>query len=282
MNEGLNKDQKIDALYKILNTAYIFQKQLTESGDEWEAELSFIDGRVIMAFISIYCIFYKDDKVVEDMTKEIDTQLFFDSYYNFEVNKKRDDEGVMANNAILLLYYYMIFNHTTFTLGDEFLFQADQFIDKITYLYNTENEDGNKIEYDDLPQKEKIYTDMIMNHIQELYNIKKDVMEVDGHVDFLTSIADIKKYNNNDVVNYLQDSINILFNCYSDAISVAVECMIETFKTYLVIYTENYLDNDIDVAKDIHYKQHFLEFLTNDLYHEFMINITDFEKYFKL
>jgi hypothetical protein len=281
MSMGLSKSQKIDALYKILNTAYVFQQQLTSSGDEWEAELSFIDGRVIMAFMSIYCIFYKDDKTVQDITKEIDTQLFFDSYYNFEINKKRDDEGVMSNTAVLLLYYYMIFNHTTFNLSDEFIFQADQFIDKQTYLYNTENEDGNKIEYEDLPQKEKLYTDEIMNHIQQLYAVKKEVLEIDGHVDFLTTIEDVKKYNNNDLINYLQDSINILFNSYSDVISVGVECMIETFKTYLVIYTENYLDNDIDVAKDLEYRQHFLEFMTNDLYHEFMINVTDFEKYFR-
>jgi hypothetical protein len=281
MSMGLSKSQKIDALYKILNTAYVFQQQLTSSGDEWEAELSFIDGRVIMAFMSIYCIFYKDDKTVQDITKEIDTQLFFDSYYNFEINKKRDDEGVMSNTAVLLLYYYMIFNHTTFNLSDEFIFQADQFIDKQTYLYNTENEDGNKIEYEDLPQKEKLYTDEIMNHIQQLYAVKKEVLEIGGHVDFLTSVNDVKKYNNNDLINYLQDSINILFNSYSDVISVGVECMIETFKTYLVIYTENYLDNDIDVAKDLEYRQHFLEFMTNDLYHEFMINVTDFEKYFR-
>lgn len=281
MSDRLSKSQKIDALYKVLNTAYVFQQQLTASGDEWEAELSFIDGRVIMVFITIYCIFYKDDKTVQDITKEINTTLFFDSYYNFEINNKRDDEGVMANNAVLLIYFYMILNHTTFSLSDEFLFKADQFVDKMTYLYNTENEDGNKIEYEDLPQKEKIFTDMIMNNIQELYTIKKEVMSKDNHVDFLTTIEDVKKYDSNDIINYLQDSINIIFNCYSDAISVSVECMIETFKTYLVIYTENYLNNDIDVAKDINYRQYFLEFLTNDLYHEFMINITDFEKYFK-
>ena len=281
MSMSLTESQKIDALYKVLNTSYNFQQQLIASGDDWEAELSFIDSRVIMVFVSIYCIFYRDDSTVKNITKEIDTQLFFDSYYNFEINKKRDDEGVMANNAILLIYYYMILNHTTFNLSDEFIFGADQFIDKMTYLYNTENEDGNKIEYEDLPQKEKFFTDNIMNNIQALFKIKKDTMELDGHVDFLTSVADVKKYDNNELINYLQDSINILFNCYTDVISVSVECMIETFKTYLVLYTENYLNNDLDVAKDLHYRQHFLEFMTNDLYHEFMINVTDFEKYFR-
>jgi hypothetical protein len=277
----LTTENKLDILFKVLNTAYSLNQTLEDQGTDWQIEMSKVDYNVLIMFISIYSIFKGSPIQAKTLSTEIELMNYFNIYYNMKFNGRRDDELVEVNTASTIMYLYMIFNHTSFTIENQFLFDCYQFIEAQKYLYNTENEDGNKIEYEDLTTVEKQYTDKIMDQINQLYEVKK-TLEKSTNYQKIGNIKILEKIDTNELINYIQDTTNILFKSYKNVIGVSIEHMFEILKTYTVLYVDEFINLDKDYLKSSNYKTDFVNFMGEDLYDEYILAISDSSKYFNI
>lgn len=270
----LSQSQKHNALLKLQTLAQNVYQSNTESGNTNEAMLAYSDLMTLKVFLSLYSIILSNEDLAFDLVETFEPIHYWDSFYNLKDKNKRNDDGIEENIPVILLYYYFIFNQTSFQLSDQFIFLTHQFIQKNSYYYNTENEDGNKTEYEDLPQVEKKYTDSIMDNINTLKFLKEELNQS------IESVEDIKKINSTDLHNYLQDSIGIMFSAYPEVLEFALERMFQTLQLYTHFFTEHYFEQDYENRTDPEYRKMFISFITDDIFHDFTMKLTEPGIYF--
>jgi hypothetical protein len=272
--DQLTAQQKTDALSKLHSLAQNVYDINAQGASQEDLMMVTTDLQVIKIFLSIYSIVLGGQNFAFDLIDTMKMVLYWHSFYELKDNNKRNDEGIADNVAVVLIYYYFIFNHTDFTLSNEFLFQALECTKQQLYNYNTENEDGNKTEYEDLPQLEKIYTDNIMNNISTLQTLQKSISSS------IAQPSDISETNSTDLLNYLQETTNILTQCFPELLEHSVEQMFTTIQTYTGFYVENYLDSDAESLVDMDYKRKFINFFSDELFHDFTVAIAEPGIYF--
>jgi hypothetical protein len=263
----LNPKQKLDILFKLFDLSHHFLQRFQ---DDPESE-SLVEGydmyQCLGILISIYSIHNNELDDAFYLSTKVQPSTFFENSKNFLTSqKRRDDQRVVRTLASSLYYCNCILKHTTFTLPDALLYQFDKFIDLNTYLYNTENEDGNKTEYEDLSSIEKKYTDNIMDSVQDFYKFKSTLFDL-NRVEGFKSEDDVSKYPLTEVLNYIEDSVYTLYSCMEDIQDLAYEYLMDNLKTVIELYFETQMDIDPDL-KDIDYKKNILKFLTEDLEQE--------------
>jgi hypothetical protein len=270
----LSQTQKHDALLKLHNLAENVYNSNVENSNLNEAMLGYSDLMTMKIFLSLYSIILSNEDLAFDLVETFEPIKYWESFYDLKDKNKRNDDGIEENIPVILLYYYFIYNQTSFQLSDQFMFLTHQFIAKNSYYYNTENEDGNKTEYEDLPQVEKKYTDAIMDNINTLKDLKNALKHPINTVDDITLI------NSTDLLNYLQDSIGVMFSSFPEVLEYALERMFQTVQLYTHFYTEHYFEQDYDLRSDPDYRKLFINFITDDIFHDFTMKLTEPGIYF--
>ena len=261
----------IDKINALLDVADVFYENLQLQSKNKESETVFEIFAMLQnihMFINIYAI-NLDDELTADFCAE---KIRVYDYLNMSLEltndqNRRDDEAIYSNLAKTIYYLEYMFKHTTFKLSDTFLVQVDKFINTNTYLYNTENEDGNKVEYEDLSAVEKKYTDEIMNNIKELYSFKSSLFDL-AKTDGFKGESDIKNYNMADILNYCEDSIYTLANCFPKLEKIGPDSLVEDMKISVEVYLSYAFLND-QRCNEAEYKNNTMQFLTEDVITEF-------------
>ncbi len=263
----LNPKQKLDILFKLYDLSFHFFNRLTDTDDSENILESFDMYQSLAIIITVYAINNNElDDAFYLATKVEPYNYFFNSLNFLTTQKIRDDERIIRVLASALYYCNIILRKTTFTLPDSLLFQFDKFIDLNTYLYNTENEDGNKTEYEDLSSIEKKYTDNIMDCVNDFYSFKKSLFDLEK-VSGFNSEEDISKYPLIEVLNYAEDSIFTLYSAFENVSDYSFEYLIDNLKTSIELYFETQMDIDPDL-KNIEYKKNTMKFLTEEIEQE--------------
>jgi hypothetical protein len=263
----LNSKQKLDILFKLFDLSSHFLQRFQENQESESLVEGFDMYQSLGILISIYSIHNNELDDAFYLSTKVQPFTYFENSKNFFTpQKRRDDQRVIRTLAAALYYSNCILLNTTFTLPEQLLYQFDKLIDLNTYLYNTENEDGNKTEYEDLSSIEKKYTDNIMDSVQDFYKFKSTLFDL-NKVEGFKSDEDVRKYPLTEVLNYIEDSVFTLYSCMEDVQDLAYEYLMDNLKTVIELYFETQMDIDIDL-KDTQYKKSILKFLTEDLEQE--------------
>ncbi|MGL4758075.1 MAG: hypothetical protein ACRCXZ_01975 [Patescibacteria group bacterium] len=253
--------EEMDLLFKLMDLIGGVHSKLVELEDEGVFN-SYDTLQSFMMFICIYAINNNQLNDAKYLIDQIDILNYFTNSENFLTsNKRRDDERVFATLSTGLYYANYILKNTTFSLSNKTLYEFDKFIDLNTYLYNTENEDGNKTEYEDLSSAEKKYTDNIMDNIKELYMFKKGLFE---KTDGFKNNDDVNNYQLTKIFQYCEESLYTLYDCLENCEEIAIENLLENAKTVIELYFQSdvYKNEEIE---DAQFKQTLVKFLTEDL-----------------
>ena len=137
-------------------------------------EREFLDNKMLKLLFSLYQFNHYNIDFKEPISEEM--VEIISNIYELRKNNKRDDNEINAYLAIFLSLI-MVFIAGKEKLSQDFTEGLQEIVNIQLYLYNTENEDGNKTEYEDLSSIEKLYTDNLMNRIREIKTIQADNKE---------------------------------------------------------------------------------------------------------
>jgi hypothetical protein len=224
--------------------------------------------------ISLIIFIYSCLNNQQNFAYNIYNNLYMNNYINNLFNLTdykgfRDDERIKYGLVIFNTYYYFLYNYTNFSL-DRYSIDENYYINQVQlYLYNTENEDGNKIEYEDLPSFEKAFTDNIMNNIVTLKDLKSDL---------LPSQESIENIDESNLIQYNSSINNILFVCIPDIIDILQEVIENDFIQFYISFKQNIMPYHHDFKNNIQLQNEFIDFFEKDFekdFFELLIDITN-------